>query len=836
MSSSPHSSPPNKQLAAEFTPIIDQLKETCKEDTISPESAVTATECLLRLRHTFIDNDNPSEPKNAFRQLSGFQTLFELLDKYAKLYGAESLTSEKRKSLLALYKDTLGVIAESLKDHYGNKRYFTKVATNEKKTLDNSLAVLARNIGDAEADAEHLYGGILAAALCQETVAGVFGSLRTELGNTVPVSVNDVRTAVDRRLGTSEMVEQPELLGSLLRTWLMQTSSSSANKVLRLTLPACLSKLASQSQRNLVALHTTGMLSSILPVLFDDGRSEDEREIFRNLAELLCAQGVSGLNDAVTLYRKAHDSPETLRFLLHALKTSKQPASIQFDLSLHGFCSVEFSTLHRRFPPMASSGYTLSVWARFDHLDSNTHTTIFGAFDPSQTCFVLAYVEKDTRNLILQTSINGPRPSIRFKSNTFEPGRWYHIGLVHRRPRPHSSARASLFIDGEFAEQSKIEYPSAPAANQPSKSQRVQAFLGTPQDLAMRLGRDVSMSRWSLAGAILFDEAYSDDMISVFYNLGPRYYGNFQDCLGSFQTYKASAILNLRNEHLHPGKEEVSDIVTAIRQKAGSIVRESSILANVSPMIVVGDDYDQNVDESPLIGCLSKQASNNLQRLTKAGGNAVCINGATPALDDALTKAHGVGILTGDPVVSVPQPLDDAAWRLGGCAAVHLSLVNAAKTTESTLLAVEALYESVQDNWRNSEAMERDNGYGILGALLSEKLGLSPGSSATASKTSVVCSTQKERSVLALRLLRLTLQFVGYDFENPNRSIITNPLAYRVLLVDLDVWRSCDFDLLQLYYSQFSTFATESQFRRFNAKRLSRMREYFDSWLWYPCG
>src|SRR2546430_9557139 len=30
--------------------------------------------------------------------------------------------------------------------------------------------------------------------------------------------------------------------------------------------------------------------------------------------------------------------------------------------------------------------------------------SLFGAFDASQTCFVLAYLEKDTQNFILQTS------------------------------------------------------------------------------------------------------------------------------------------------------------------------------------------------------------------------------------------------------------------------------------------------------------------------------------------------------------------------------------------------------------------------------------------------
>lgn len=820
---SPPSSQPTEQLVVEFAPIIEELKGICGGNTINLQQALTATECLLRLRHTFIDNDNPSEAKDAFRQLHGFRALFDLITSASEIYDPNNLSKEERKSLLTLYKDTLGVLAESLKDHFGNKRYFAKkVANGGKAMLDDSLTSLAEKIGDVEGDAEQLYGGILAAALCQETVAGIFTSMSAKFRQESTPSYDSIRKEVDRCIGASETVEVPELLGPFLRIWLLQSSSSSGYRVQRLALPACIHQLASQSQRNVVALHATGMLTAILPLLFSDDRPEIERTIYNDIARILYAQGLN-LDGAVFLYRRAHDSPEVLRFLLDGLKNSKEPPSIQFDMSLHGFCSLEFASVGRPFPPATSSGYTLSVWARFDHFEPNTHTTIFGAFDPTQTCFLLAYLEKDTRNFILQTSIKGPRPSVRFKSVAFEPNRWYHISVVHKKPRPPSSSRASLFVDGEFVEQLKIEYPYAPVAGVAAKSPQVQAFFGTPQDLAMRLGRAVSASRWSLASAILFDEAHSDDMISVFYNLGYRYYGNFQDSLGSFQTYKASATLNLRNEHLHPGKEEASDIVTAIRRKAGVLVRESSILINVSPATVLDDDDNNNVDESRLVTSLSKQAAKNLRRLTKAGGNPVVVNGGTPPINDALTKLNGVGILTGDPVVAVPQPLDDASWRIGGCTAIHLSLIHAARTAENTLLAVEALYEAVQDNWRNSEAMERENGYGILATLLSEKLAFSFGSSAA--RTSVVCSNTEERSSLTLKLLRLTLKFVGYDFEHPNRSIITNPLAYRVLLVDLDIWRSGHFELLQLYYSQFSTFATGSQFRRFNAKRLTRMRK-----------
>lgn len=820
---SPSPSGSTERLVEELSPALDQLKSLVGNPITFPQ-ALTATEPLLRLRHTFIDDARPRTAKDAFRQLWGFQTLLSVAEQLAELYDINALSKDERKDLIAIYKDVLGVLAEALKCHFGNRRYFARrIVGGGTAALERTLGVLVGKLGEAENDAHQIYGAVLAASLCQESISGIFITLSAKFSQSgTPQSPAQLRDAVDQCMGSAETVEVAELLGPLLRVWVTQ-SDSPGNGTLRLAIPACLCQLASQSLRNVVALHATGMLTSILPLLFDSGRPDNETELYQDLARLLSVQGMSSLDDAVALYRRAHQNPRVLRFLVSALKASKEPPSIQFDMSLHGYSSVEFATLGRPFPPSSSAGYTMAAWVRFDEFDVNTHTTVFGAFDASQTCFLLAYLEKDTHNFILQTSIRGLRPSVRFKSVKFKPGRWYHICMVHKRPKPTSSSRAFLFVDGEFVEQLKIDYPSVPTSNHPNRPPHIQAFFGTPQDLAMRLGKGVSTSRWSLANGILLDEAFSDDMIAVFYNLGPRYYGNFQDCLGSFQTYKASATLNLRNEHLHPGKEESSDIVTAIRRRASTLVRENSILINVSPVAVLDDDDSNNVDESQLIKCLSRQAAKSLQQLTKAGGNAVAINGATPAINDGLTQPQGVGILTGDPVVAVPWSLDDASWCIGGCAAVHLSLIQSSGSPETLRLAVEALYEAIEGNWRNSEAMERENGYGILAALLREKLGFQLGNFAS-SKPAVANSSAEEQNSLTLDLLRLTLEFVGYDFEHPNRSIITNPLAYRVLLVDMDIWRHGDAPVLELYYNQFRAFATDSNYHRFNAKRLGRMR------------
>ncbi|KAI9684831.1 MAG: hypothetical protein M1829_000206 [Trizodia sp. TS-e1964] len=641
-------------------------------------------------------------------------------------------------------------------------------------------------------------------------------------------------------LASNEQLHDPKSIPAIVEFWLALPGTDQPNGLpatLSAAILSALLRLAEESTFYLAAIHSSGLISRLLPQLFESKLPPTELAIANHLCQKLLTLGVANLEDAQYIFRSATTSAFAAEFLLQALKNPRGPAHIQFDLSLHGHSSVELSSLGRSFPPVSGGGYTFAAWIRIDTFDPSSHTTIFGAFDASQTCFVLAYLEKDTQNFILQTSVVSSKPSIRFKSTKFLPNRWYHICLVHRRPKTISSSKAALFVDGEFVEQLKCQYPFRPPHIHKSQEgysslsttsgllQPVQIFLGTPQNLSSRLGKGILLSRWSLALAHLFEEVLSDDLIAVYYRLGPQYNGNFQDCLGSFQTYDASAALNVRNETLHPGRESKSDIVLAIRDKASVLLPENRILLNISPTAVLDSNDRNNIDESQLIKSLSKRAGKNLKHLTRPGGNAVAINGAIPSINEALTHSHGMALLVGEPIVIVPQTLDDACWRVGGCAAVTLKLIEVAKTRESVIRAVEILFEIVKENWRNSEAMERENGYGILGILLRAKMG--GGSTVTSNvlPSSLALDIEtEEREKLGFELLDAILKFVGYKNAKPEDSILVNPLAYRVLLVDLDLWRRAAPATQELYYKQFSVFGLESKYHRFNSKRLFRMR------------
>ena len=806
------------------------------------------TQLLHRIRRSLVDSSPPGQAKDVFRHLYGFQALLDVLRSLSGFYMATELSHDARAAFFDLLHAVTGVLSDALRDHRGNRRYFSRrVEGGGWTALEQALA--SSGVGGAAAaedvdgeGEEQLFGCLFAFALADDSHTAIFGTIRRRLEDRSSATDLDVVQAVRQTcrdlLPAEEVLRNPEIVPTMFRFWMSlhghPAGAKSTADLTSLALLVALQQITTASEHNHVAMHSTGILSVILPHVFDRSLPAVQTTLLRELAETVIQLGIANLEDAKFLYAGAVRSADVARFLLTALRSSKGPSRIHFDLSLHGFASVELASLGRTFPPMSqSAGYTIATWIYIDRFDPTTHTTIFGAFDATQTCFLLAYLEKDTRNFILQTSVTSSKPSVRFKSLVFGERQWYHVVLVHHRPRTMRASRASLFVNGAFRAPVKWPYPASPPplAAQPEgfatrstsspKQTPVQVFLGTPQDLSSRVGQHVVSCRWSLASFHLFGEVLSDDLVVVYYRLGPRYAGNFQDCLGSFQTYEASAMLNMRNESMHPGKEDKSDIVAAVRLKASSILPEARVLLHISPLAV----FDGMEDESPLLGAVSKQAANNLHQATRSGASAVAVNCAIPSINEALCRPNGTAVLTGEPVVVLQSSLDDASWCVAGCAAIGLKMVEMARTRDDLVRAVEVLLESVKDNWRNSEAMERQNAFSILAALIRAKMGVgfALGSVEAMASRAIEGGIEEQRK-LSFELLNVILGFVGYRHARAEDSIVINPLAYRLLLVDFDTWRRTAPTTQKLYYEQFVMFGVQSRYHQYNAKRLLRMR------------
>lgn len=859
----------------DFTAVVlGQENAYAKDDVQWLQLHIHVGHCI---RQSLLGSSNPGRARDAFRHLNGFQVVLTTIDYCSQNPILWMDRTEEAGSLLDLIQTTFGILNAALQDHKGNQKYFRqRVEGGGWPVLKKSLKNMVKNVTSSsppsfETTIERIFGCLLSCATNDEMMVGIFGSLRRLSSDTAghpdkivnlqndstPLSedissskksearlASIVRELVEREFDKSTFLQSPDSLTIMLELWYMLEDSPKGSisrghsiNMVSLGVPRVLIHCASLSTHNLVAVHSTGLLSIVLSYLLVPSFSSAQISELRNLAIKLLELGITTLDDAYFLFRNARTSATLANLLLVALDVSHSPSYVHFDLSLHGYASIELPGIGREFPPISSSmGYTLCLWVYFVNFDANAHTTLFGAFDSSQTCFVLVYLEKDTHSLILQTSVTSSRPSVRFKSIRFQEGRWYHISIVHRRPKATASSRASLFVDGEFVEQAKSLYPSTPPLT-PSNSEKtnlassnrngnsIQTFLGTPQDLASKLGRGLISSQWKLASAHLFADALSDDLVAVYHQLGPRYSGNYQDCLGSFQTYQASAALNLRNESLHPGKDERSDIISAIRSKASNLLPEYKVLLNISPTVIIDDNEHTNIDENQLIKSLSNAAIKNLRGVTRGGRNALAINGSVPSINEALLHSFGFAVLTGDPAVVVPQSLDDATWRIGGCAAVGLALFEAAHTHDDIVQALNILLKSIQESWRNSEAMERENGFGVLANLIAAKLDQGNSIDNNGIEFSARDSDyNKSRESLSLKILNLILDFLGYRAQKPEDSVINNPLAYRILLVDFDTWRTNTPLVQKLYYKQFEVFGVSSKYHQFNTKRLSRMR------------
>ncbi|QUC17585.1 uncharacterized protein UV8b_01826 [Ustilaginoidea virens] len=759
--------------------------------------------------------------------------------------------------LFQLVGASLNVLSSALQHNPGNKRFFRyRAAGGGWEALEQVIASIG--LGGAEPDpwvSCHLFGKLLAFAFDDEGLdllgQSIARILRSDSDASQPVnpSIKDDEDQWDlvlspslERLGPdlreiikpTSSIKFPEILRALVSFWIsiprQSGSSASPSSVFVLETILC---AISNSIYNRYAVHSTGVLSQFLHAAFgqDITLATSERERLLAISKLLMFLGVN--QPADTEFLLSAPGSEAADFCLEMMSKYAGPSFFQFDLSLQGHSSLELPTLGQSFPPQTSAGYTFTAWIRVEDFDPTSHTTIFGIFDASQTCFVLMYLERDTQNFILQTSVVSSKPSVRFKSVSFRAKTWYHVAITHRRPKTMTASKASLYVNGEFAEQSRCNYPLAPPLSKNRhesfasfnsnhvRTNPVQVFLGTPQDLSGQVGPGQVLSRWSLASAHLFEDILSDDFLAVHYGLGPRYQGNFQDSLGGFQTYETSATLGLRNEITHPGRDESSDILRAIREKAGTLLPESKVMLSILPSAT----FPENVQylDTGLLRSLPRPAIRNLFRLSSQEGAPLAINCAVPSLPDAFFRAQGFAFFRGAPIVAVPSYLDENLWRLAGFTPLVLKLLERATTPDDTVRAIEIMFRCIRKSWRNSEAMERDNGYGILGMLLRFKAGYGVQTAGEPAAPRLLISNE-DRDSLLFRILSLILEFVGYNHAEPIESFIVNPLAYRILLIDLDIWRKSGPRIQELYYKQFLTFAVNSKHHEFNSRRLTRMR------------
>ena len=825
--------PHDENLSPTSTTALDRIRcllsqiAAAQPTSDAPHSLrVTEEQCdrLRELHVILIDTHHRlGRVKDDFRRADGFDALLSVsvcLDKLWSCVGPDRLVFELLKLLL-------NVLSEAICDYTPNARFFASHdGRNRWKELQTHLVrfynVLPVRDQKGVIWKRKLFELLISFAVREEGDNGFLGS-----GDTDSVQLEQ---AAANRLGV--ILWMPDAVTIIIALWqalivpLRKGQRSEYDTRLSLAVLTVLLRIFDSSHYNAVALHEYGSSELILQDSNDHLLIQEEKERLQLLRFELLSLGLSSTDAASHILKHSLQSNTSAIFLERVLTTAKEPLHILFDLSLHGYASLELATLHAPFPPSEQSGgYTFMAWVRIDEYDERCHTTLFGAFDQTQTCFLLLYLERDTKHLVLQTSLSSERPSVRFKSTTFASGRWYHICVVHVYPRADGLGRATLFVDGVFIEKTRCRYPLDPrtsavngsssleVSTPPVTGGSIQAFLGTPRSLAPRLGTRVLHSRWSLAGCQLVSRAISDELVFVYKTLGPGYVGNFQDSLGSFQTYETSTVLNLRHESLYNGSDDQSTIAKAIKTQARLVNHEQHFALNVVEAGSINDAFYVNM-HAPGRPSIEQRNSNQ----AASSSSTFCFNLAAVRPTASAADSSSLAFPYGGTKFCRLRGLDRYVWQICGGVPYALKLLELASSEEEILRAVHIIFALVRDSWRLSEVFERENGFPIMALLLRSKSFFRK-SAIWEHKTA-----DDNVSPLSLRVLQSILANVGYNAEKPVRSIIQNPLAYRSLVVDLDIWRSSESPTQKLFYKQFEDFVTHSRHRQFNIKRLARMR------------
>ncbi|KAF8266238.1 beach-domain-containing protein [Lactarius quietus] len=159
--------------------------------------------------------------------------------------------------------------------------------------------------------------------------------------------------------------------------------------------------------------------------------------------------------------------------------------------------------------------------------------------------------------------------------------------------------------------------------------------------------------------------------------------------------------------------------------------------------------------------------------------------------------------------------VDTAMWEIGGVA-VPLRLIQLARTPHELSRTLGILTDGLRNSWQNSEDMERMRGYEILSEILRNK-----------------------SELINMTSYETLFEFLGMNFKTPDHSTITNPVAYRFIALDFELWSRTRNAIQRVHLEHFFDLVVTSRYKRFNVKQqlagVDLTRRFLFAWQtsWY---
>ncbi|KAI8342553.1 hypothetical protein BC941DRAFT_459196 [Chlamydoabsidia padenii] len=763
--------------------------------------------------------------RDVFRLSGGYVSLVSMIVSLENAFtdnsdfgGGQTLDPDTLKQTLTQVLElVLIVLMESMRDNDTNQQYFKKVVGYD--ALGNALELTGALTRDGIGAT--FFGLLFSFMIQDETMRGLFtGEHMNVLVDTgYSLDYSSILQHIDHVLNDSMAdVYNPDMAVTILQL----QQSMAWDEELGYAVLVALYALVRGNRQNQIKLNRCGLALKALERIYPRGPNEahpashsqmvhqendKSRNILIQIVKKLVAMGV-GDKELRYLFQSFGtdgyladlEDPAIdglLDLILHGTTRSRWPNFIQLDVSNdinkrpRPTASLEILRL-TNFPP-PSPGYTITMWIHIEQWNKISNMTVWSLWDGQRMVFHV-YIDAATGNLHIRSGAS--KVDCKFDSFEFKPGYWYHIGLVHGKSRIGASlSTVTLFVNGIWMEQARCAYMA------PGLQGYLKCIIGGDMNddgILSTTGvtkKDHHRLIWDLGPTYIMADTLDGDLMNLYFHLSARYKSLFQDSLRQFQTYDASTalFLNLRGitKRRNMNKSTLANVMRGATTH--SFLPENKILL----AIIAGNALAYGKQTGLTLTGLSQERLLRIENDDTM--KHMVLNSAIPKIADAIDGTAFTGFLVGNPGVAFPFGLDESIWKIGGCA-IGLNFIHRSETAPMLIKSTHFLVEIIQYSWRNSEDMERCHGYEIMANILKQK-----------------------RDIITVDLLELLLQFIGKKNGQPEESTISNPYAYRSIILNFEIWKKTSIPVQKAHLEQFILFMETSNQHAFNLKRLLKV-------------
>lgn len=429
--------------------------------------------------------------------------------------------------------------------------------------------------------------------------------------------------------------------------------------------------------------------------------------------------------------------------------------------------------------------------------------------DSNQTTLRVQLINYNQILIELRNNQNGSRIQFAFNQILNLQSNPNNQGYIHFVLTYDSYSNLNLYIDGEYSE----SIPCPDLHKQFSGWNKV--YIGNtansehPQMFYQSLSDELVVKNLTILNIDL-----SHEWINLLFNLGLGYEWDFKELSND-------NLSNLLNHLSFRGLVNVGIKVRELKNKSNNIDKTQKSMDQKASNTTANENLDDPfhlIDKEFIVKALSKIKQENILFDTN---------------DFFLTLQHQQkSHLDDDFKLSYKfhnsESIHGAIYCIGGTS-LFLNLIETSIDIGDGNLRDTIIYKTlsllltiINNNWRLNKEFENISGHGVLSVLLTNYKEKYNKSLTLSVIRDFEDKSEDVKGCKANNVLNLILKYSGYDLINPFESIIINPLTYRFLLLNFDLFFETESFEYLLYHYQMLTCG--SQFGSFNNMELSKMK------------